>query len=318
MNKFLDFEKPIAELVGKIEELRHLANNKDLNIADEVSKLQLKADKMMRQTYTQLTPWQKVQVARHPDRPKFSAYINAIFTDFVPLAGDRLFADDQSIVGGLATLGGVSVMVIGQEKGNDTESRVKHNFGMPKPEGYRKAQRLMDIANRFKLPVITFIDTPGAYPGIDAEERGQAEAIAKSIEKCLSIEVPLITIIIGEGSSGGAIAIATANSVLMLEHAIYAVISPEGCASILWRSSAKAAEAAEAQKLTAQDLLTLGVIDEIIAEPIGGAQRFPTQVVESVRRQIEIVLNELMRNSGQQLKQMRREKFLHMGKKGLN
>lgn len=318
MNKFLDFEKPIAELVGKIEELRHLANNKDLNIADEVSKLQLKADKMMRQTYTQLTPWQKVQVARHPDRPKFSAYINAIFTDFVPLAGDRLFADDQSIVGGLATLGGVSVMVIGQEKGNDTESRVKHNFGMPKPEGYRKAQRLMDIANRFKLPVITFIDTPGAYPGIDAEERGQAEAIAKSIEKCLSIEVPLITIIIGEGSSGGAIAIATANSVLMLEHAIYAVISPEGCASILWRSSTKAAEAAEAQKLTAQDLLTLGVIDEIIAEPIGGAQRFPTQVVESVRRQIEIVLNELMRNSGQQLKQMRREKFLHMGKKGLN
>ena len=318
MNKFLDFEKPIAELVGKIEELRHLANNKDLNIADEVSKLQLKADKMMRQTYTQLTPWQKVQVARHPDRPKFSAYIDAMFTDFVPLAGDRLFADDQSIVGGLATLNGKSVMVIGQEKGSDTDSRVKHNFGMPKPEGYRKAQRLMDIANRFKLPVITFIDTPGAYPGIDAEERGQAEAIAKSIEKCLSIEVPLITIIIGEGSSGGAIAIATANSVLMLEHAIYAVISPEGCASILWRSSTKAAEAAEAQKLTAQDLLTLGVIDEIIAEPIGGAQRFPTQVVESVRRQIEIVLNELMRNSGQQLKQMRREKFLHMGKKGLN
>jgi acetyl-CoA carboxylase carboxyl transferase subunit alpha len=318
MNKFLDFEKPIAELVGKIEELRHLANNKDLNIADEVSKLQLKADKMMRQTYTQLTPWQKVQVARHPDRPKFSAYINAIFTDFVPLAGDRLFADDQSIVGGLATLGGVSVMVIGQEKGNDTESRVKHNFGMPKPEGYRKAQRLMDIANRFKLPVITFIDTPGAYPGIDAEERGQAEAIAKSIEKCLTIEVPLITIIIGEGSSGGAIAIATANYVLMLEHAIYAVISPEGCASILWRSSTKAAEAAEAQKLTAQDLLTLGVIDAIIPEPIGGAQRFPTQVVESVRRQIEIVMNDLMRNSGPQLKQMRREKFLHMGQKGLN
>ncbi len=317
MNKFLDFEKPIAELVGKIEELRHLANNKDLNIADEVSKLQLKADKMMRQTYTQLTPWQKVQVARHPDRPKFSAYINAIFTDFVPLAGDRLFADDQSIVGGLATLGGVSVLVIGQEKGNDTESRVKHNFGMPKPEGYRKAQRLMDIANRFKLPVITFIDTPGAYPGIDAEERGQAEAIAKSIEKCLTIEVPLITIIIGEGSSGGAIAIATANSVLMLEHAIYAVISPEGCASILWRSSTKAAEAAEAQKLTAQDLLTLGVIDAIIPEPIGGAQRFPTQVVESVRRQIEIVMNDLMRNSGPQLKQMRREKFLHMGQKSL-
>lgn len=317
MNKFLDFEKPIAELVGKIEELKHLANNKDLNIADEVSKLQSKADKMMRQTYTQLSPWQKVQVARHPDRPKFLTYVNAIFTNFIPLAGDRLFADDQSIVGGLASLNGQSVMVIGQEKGSDTESRVKHNFGMPKPEGYRKAQRLMDIANRFKLPVITFIDTPGAYPGIEAEERGQAEAIAKSIEKCLSIEVPLITIVIGEGSSGGAIAIATANSVLMLEHAIYAVISPEGCASILWRSAAKTAEAAEAQKLTAQDLLQLGVIDAIIPEPIGGAQRYTTQVIESVKRHVERVLNDLMRHSGQQLKQMRREKFLTMGQKGL-
>ena len=317
MNKFLDFEKPIAELVGKIEELKHLANNKDLNIADEVSKLQSKADKMMRQTYAQLSPWQKVQVARHPDRPKFLAYVSAIFTDFVPLAGDRLFADDQSIVGGLATLNGQSVMIIGQEKGNDTESRVKHNFGMPKPEGYRKAQRLMDMANRFKLPVITFIDTPGAYPGIDAEERGQAEAIAKSIEKCLSIEVPLITIVIGEGSSGGAIAIATANSVLMLEHAIYAVISPEGCASILWRSSAKASEAAEAQKLTAQDLLTLGVIDAIIPEPIGGAQRYPTQVIESVKRHVEKTLSDLMRHSGPQLKQMRRNKFLSIGQKGL-
>lgn len=317
MNKFLDFEKPIAELVGKIEELKHLANNKDLNIADEVSKLQSKADKMMRQTYAQLSPWQKVQVARHPDRPKFLAYVSALFTDFVPLAGDRLFADDQSIVGGLATLSGQSVMIIGQEKGSDTESRVKHNFGMPKPEGYRKAQRLMDIANRFKLPVITFIDTPGAYPGIDAEERGQAEAIAKSIEKCLSIEVPLITIVIGEGSSGGAIAIATANSVLMLEHAIYAVISPEGCASILWRSSAKASEAAEAQKLTAQDLLTLGVIDTIIPEPIGGAQRYPTQVIESVKRHVEKALSDLMRHSGPQLKQMRRNKFLSMGQKGL-
>lgn len=317
MNKFLDFEKPIAELVGKIEELKHLANNKDLNIADEVSKLQSKADKMMRQTYAQLSPWQKVQVARHPDRPKFLAYVSAIFTDFVPLAGDRLFADDQSIVGGLATLNGQSIMIIGQEKGSDTESRVRHNFGMPKPEGYRKAQRLMDIANRFKLPVITFIDTPGAYPGIEAEERGQAEAIAKSIEKCLSIEVPLITIVIGEGSSGGAIAIATANSVLMLEHAIYAVISPEGCASILWRSAAKAAEAAEAQKLTAHDLLTLGVIDAIIPEPIGGAQRFPAQVIDSVKRQVEKVLSDLMRYNGQQLKQMRRDKFLHMGQKGL-
>jgi acetyl-CoA carboxylase carboxyl transferase subunit alpha len=315
MNKFLEFEKPIAELVGKIEELKHLSNNKDLNIADEVSKLQNKADKMMRQTYTSLTPWQKVQIARHPDRPRYLQYIAAIFSDFVPLAGDRLFGDDQSIVGGLANLNGQSVMVIGQEKGNDTESRVRHNFGMPKPEGYRKAQRLMDIANRFKLPVITFIDTPGAYPGIEAEERGQAEAIAKSIEKCLTIEVPLIAIVIGEGSSGGAIAIATANSVVMLEHAIYAVISPEGCASILWRSATKAPEAAEAQKITAQDLFHLGVIDYIIPEPIGGAQRFPNQVMESVKRHIVTVLSDLMNHSGQQLKQMRREKFLKMGQK---
>lgn len=315
MNKFLEFEKPIAELVGKIEELKHLSNNKDLNIADEVSKLQNKADKMMRQTYTSLTPWQKVQIARHPDRPRYLQYIAAIFSDFVPLAGDRLFGDDQSIVGGLANLNGQSVMVIGQEKGNDTESRVRHNFGMPKPEGYRKAQRLMDIANRFKLPVITFIDTPGAYPGIEAEERGQAEAIAKSIEKCLTIEVPLIAIVIGEGSSGGAIAIATANSVVMLEHAIYAVISPEGCASILWRSATKAPEAAEAQKITAQDLFHLGVIDYIIPEPIGGAQRFPSQVMESVKRHIVTVLSDLMNHSGQQLKQMRREKFLKMGQK---
>jgi acetyl-CoA carboxylase carboxyl transferase subunit alpha len=315
MNKFLEFEKPIAELVGKIEELKHLSNNKDLNIADEVSKLQNKADKMMRQTYTSLTPWQKVQIARHPDRPRYLQYIAAIFSDFVPLAGDRLFGDDQSIVGGLANLNGQSVMVIGQEKGNDTESRVRHNFGMPKPEGYRKAQRLMDIANRFKLPVITFIDTPGAYPGIEAEERGQAEAIAKSIEKCLTIEVPLIAIVIGEGSSGGAIAIATANSVVMLEHAIYAVISPEGCASILWRSATKAPEAAEAQKITAQDLFHLGIIDYIIPEPIGGAQRFPSQVMESVKRHIVTVLSDLMNHSGQQLKQMRREKFLKMGQK---
>lgn len=318
MNKFLDFEKPIAELAGKIEELKHLSNNKDMNIAEEISKLQTKADKMMNQVYTQLTPWQKVQIARHQDRPKFLEYVRHIFTDFIPLAGDRLFADDQSIVGGLAKLNNQSVMVIGQEKGNDTESRMKHNFGMPKPEGYRKAQRLMDIANRFKLPVVTFIDTPGAYPGIDAEERGQAEAIAKSIEKCLSIEVPLISIVIGEGSSGGAIAIATANSVLMLEHAVYAVISPEGCASILWRSATKAEEAAEAQKLTAQDLLKLGIIDEIIPEPIGGAHRFSSQVIKSVKQRIEKTLENLMRHNGSTLKQMRREKFLHIGQKGLS
>ena len=317
MNKFLDFEKPISELLGKVEELKHLSNAGSLNIVDEVSKLQSKADKLLRQTYTSLSPWQKVQVARHPDRPKFLQYLDKIFTDFVPLSGDRSFADDQSIVGGMATLDGMSVMVIGQEKGSDTESRVKHNFGMPKPEGYRKAQRLMDIANRFKLPVITFIDTPGAYPGIDAEERGQAEAIAKSIEKCLEIEVPLISVVIGEGSSGGAIAIATANTVLMLENAIYAVISPEGCASILWRSAAKAEEAAQAQRITAQDLLKLGIIDSIIPEPVGGAQRFQAEVIASVKNAVIAAVKDLNAHSGMALKQMRREKYLRMGQKGI-
>lgn len=317
MNKFLDFEKPISELLGKVEELKHLSSGGGVNIADEVSKLQSKADKLMRQTYSSLTPWQKVQVARHPDRPKFLRYLNDIFDDFVPLSGDRLFADDQSIVGGMATLDGISVMVIGQEKGSDTESRIKHNFGMPKPEGYRKSQRLMDIANKFKLPVITFVDTPGAYPGIDAEERGQAEAIAKSIDKCLSLEVPLISIVIGEGSSGGAIAIATANTVIMLEHAIYAVISPEGCASILWRSAAKAEEAAQAQRLTAQDLFKLGIIDFIVQEPAGGAQRFPEQAISSVKDAILKSLKDLNSHSGMALKQMRREKYLRMGQKGI-
>lgn len=317
MNKFLDFEKPISELLGKVEELKHLSNSGSLNIVDEVAKLQSKADKLLRQTYTALTPWQKVQVARHPDRPKFLQYLNKIFTDFVPLCGDRSFADDQSIIGGIATLDGFSVMVIGQEKGSDTESRVKHNFGMPKPEGYRKAQRLMDLANRFKLPVITFIDTPGAYPGVDAEERGQAEAIAKSIEKCLEIEVPLVSAVIGEGSSGGAIAIATANTVLMLENAIYAVISPEGCASILWRSAAKAEEAAQAQRITAQDLLKLGIIDSIISEPIGGAQRFPEEVIASVKNALIAAIKDLTVHSGMALKQMRREKYLRMGQKGI-
>lgn len=316
MNKFLDFEKPIAELLGKVEELRHLSNDGGINIIEEVSKLQAKADKMMRQTYASLNPWQKVQIARHPDRPKFSHYL-AIFQDFIPLAGDRLFSDDQSIVGGLAKIDNTSVMIIGQEKGFDTETRVKHNFGMPKPEGYRKAQRLMDIANRFKLPVVTFIDTPGAYPGIDAEERGQAEAIAQSINMCLNLEVPLISIIIGEGSSGGAIAIATANTVIMLEHAIYSVISPEGCASILWRSSSKAEEAAHAQKLTAQDLLKLGVIDSIIPEPIGGAQRFSEQTIEAVKKSIIASIKELSGHSGAEIKQMRRDKYIAIGQKGL-
>lgn len=281
---FLEFEKAIADLEAKVDELRHLANHGDINIAEEIHKLQTKADKHLRTLYTSLTPWQKVLIARHPERPKFSFYQAHLFTDFVPLAGDRLFGEDAAIVAGLATFEGRSVMVIGQEKGHDTASRVKHNFGMPRPEGYRKAQRLMRLAERFHLPIITFIDTAGAYPGIEGEERGQAEAIARSIDVSLDVRVPLISIVIGEGCSGGAIAIAAANFVFMLEHSTYSVITPEGCASILWRSAAKASEAAAAQKLTAQDLYQWKMIDGIVKEPIGGAQRFPHEMVEPVRQ----------------------------------
>ena len=317
MHNFLDFEKPIAELEGKIEELRHLSDDGEINIADEVEKLQGKVERLLRQTYGKLSAWQKTQVARHPDRPHFQHYIAQLIEDFTPLAGDRLFGQDHAIVGGLGRFRGYSVMVIGHEKGADLNSRVKHNFGMARPEGYRKAQRLMRMAERFGLPVITLVDTAGAYPGVGAEERGQAEAIARSIEVCLDIEVPLMSVIIGEGGSGGAIALAAANRVYMLEHSIYSVISPEGCASILWRSGEQAQEAAEALRLTAQDLLRLGVIDDIIPEPLGGAHRGGKMTIAAVGDKLEEGLRELLRDSGQQVKLARRQKFLDMGQKGL-
>lgn len=313
MTVFLTFEKPIADLEGKIEELRHLSSQGDLNIIDEISKLQGKVDRLVRQTYSGLTPWQKVQVARHPDRPQYFDYLNELVEDFVPLAGDRCFGEDRAIIGGLGRIGGRSVMVIGQQKGNDVESRVKHNFGMARPEGYRKAGRLMELADRFQIPIVTFIDSAGAYPGIDAEERGQAEAIAYGTQTCLRVRVPLITVIIGEGMSGGAIGIAAANSVLMLEHAVYAVISPEGCASILWRSATKAAEAAEAQKLTAQDLYGLGVIDRIIQEPMGGAHRNRKDTIRSVGHALEESLKMFRDMDGDALLRHRHDKFLGMG-----
>jgi acetyl-CoA carboxylase carboxyl transferase subunit alpha len=317
MQNLLDFEKPIAELEAKIEELRHISDAGDLNIAEEVSKLQAKADRLLRQTYARLTPWQKVQLARHPDRPRFSAYVSALVEDFTPLAGDRAFAEDRAIVGGLGRFRGRTAVIIGHEKGTNTDGRVRHNFGMACPEGYRKAARLMRFAERFKLPVITLVDTPGAYPGIGAEERGQAEAIARSIETCLSIRVPLVSAIIGEGGSGGAIALATANKVLMLEYAIYSVISPEGCASILWRNGDHAQAAAEALKLTAQDLLKFGVIDEIVPEPVGGAHRYPDETIAAVGDGLERALRELSNIAPDQLRTRRREKFLDMGRKGL-
>ncbi|PWC43565.1 acetyl-CoA carboxylase carboxyltransferase subunit alpha [Azospirillum sp. TSO22-1] len=317
MQTFLEFEKPIAELEGKIEELRHLTDAGELNIADEVGKLQVKVDKLLRSTYAKLTAAQKVQVARHPSRPHCLDYVEGLIEDFTPLAGDRHFAEDAAVVGGLGRFRGRSVVVIGQEKGHDTESRVRHNFGMAKPEGYRKAQRLMQMAERFSLPVVSLVDTAGAFPGVQAEERGQAEAIAKSIETCLRIGVPLVSAVIGEGGSGGAIAIATADRVLMLEHAIYSVISPEGCASILWRSSDMAGEAATALRLTSQDLKELGVIDRVVQEPIGGAHRAPDETVTALGDAIEESLRELDGQDAATLRRRRREKFLEMGQKGL-
>ncbi len=317
MRHFLEFEKPLAELEGKIEELRHLADGGDLNIADEVSRLETKVDRLLRQTYAKLSPWQKVQLARHPDRPHGGDYIAGLITEFTPLAGDRGFAEDRAIVGGLGRFRGRAVVVLAHEKGADTEARVRHNFGMAKPEGYRKAIRLMHLAARFGLPVVSFVDTAGAYPGIEAEERGQAEAIARAIEACLQLDVPLIATVIGEGGSGGAIAMAAGNSVLMLENAIYSVISPEGCASILWRSSGNAQDAAEALKLTAQDLLKLGVIDRIIAEPLGGAHRDKDAAVTATGDAIEAALKPLLALDGPALRKQRREKFLAMGTKGL-
>jgi acetyl-CoA carboxylase carboxyl transferase subunit alpha len=317
MTVFLDFEKEIAALEAKIEELRHLDSSGKVNIVSEITTLQKKADKLLTQAYSKLTPWQKVKVARHPERPQFFNYLEGLFEEFTTLAGDRSFGEDQAIVGGLARFRGKPVMVMGQQKGQDTEARIRHNFGMPRPEGYRKARRLMELADRFHLPLITFIDTNGAWPGIDAEERGQAEAIARSIEACLKVHVPLISIVIGEGGSGGAIAIGAANKVIMLEHAVYSVISPEGCASILWRSAEKAPEAAEAQRITAQDLHKLGIIDEIVNEPLGGAHRNVEATVRAVGETIDRALVTLSAYEGHKLKQMRRDKFLAMGKKGL-
>ncbi len=314
MSTFLEFEANIAELEGKIEELRRLKEkNGGFNIEDDISRLQGKVEKLLHQTYDKLTPWQKVQVARHASRPRFSHYAKQLFEDFVPLAGDRAYGEDAAITGGIARFNGESVMVLGQERGHDTASRVKHNFGMPKPEGYRKAQRLMKMAEHFRLPLLSFVDTPGAYPGVGAEERGQAEAIARSIEVCFSVSVPFIATVIGEGGSGGAIAIAAADRVLMLEHAIYSVISPEGCASILWRSAANAPDAAEALKLTAQDLLKLKVIDGIIKEPLGGAHRDPYHTIETVRQSLITNLEALRELPDAERRARRQEKFLSMG-----
>ena len=318
MATFLDFEKPIAELEGKIAELRHLGQGDNVNIADEVTKLQAKADRLLKQTYAKLTPWQKTQVARHQERPHFNDYVAGLITDFVPLAGDRSFADARARVGGLGRFRGQPIMIMGHEKGSDTSSRVRHNFGMAKPEGYRKAIRLMELADRFKLPVITLVDTPGAYPGVEAEARGQAEAIARSIETCLKIETPLISTIIGEGGSGGAIALAAGNHIVMLEHAVYSVISPEGCASILWRSAEQSKDAAEALKLTAEDLKSLGIIDEIVPEPLGGAHRAKAEVIEKLGDTLEAALGRFANMDGAEIRRQRREKFLDMGRKGLN
>jgi acetyl-CoA carboxylase carboxyl transferase subunit alpha len=313
MRHFLDFEKPIADLEGKIEELKHLSGTGEINIADEVGKLQAKVERQLRATYQKLTAWQKVQVARHPDRPHAADAIAHLIEDYQPLAGDRGYADDAAIVGGLGRFRGRSVVVIGTEKGATTEQRVKRNFGMARPEGYRKARRLMEMADRFGLPILTFVDTAGAYPGVDAEARGQAEAIARSIETCLSVRVPLVAAIIGEGGSGGAVALAAGNRVLMFEHAVYSVISPEGCASILWRSAEFAKDAAEALKMTAQDLERLGVIDGIVPEPLGGAHRDPAAALTALGKAMGTALDDLAKRDGGQLRAERRDKFLAMG-----
>lgn len=315
MHNFLDFENSIAELEGKIESLRHTdaGEGTGVNIDDEITRLQVKSERFLQALYENLDPWQKVQVARHQDRPKYTDYVNTIFEEYTPLAGDRNFAEDNALLGGLARFHGTPVMVIGQERGKDTKSRVSHNFGMARPEGYRKAQRLMDMANRFSMPVITLVDTPGAYPGKGAEERGQSEAIARSIEKCFDISVPLVSVIIGEGGSGGAIALASADHIIMLEHSIYSVISPEGCASILWRDATQAKVAAEALRLTAQDLQTLKLIDDIVDEPSGGAHRHRNTVMNGVADAIQGAITHLSGLSRGELRQRRRDKFITMG-----
>ena len=314
MPSFLDFEKPIAELQGRIDELRETADGGTVDIATEVSRLQAKSDKLLRDTFARLTPWQKTQVARHPERPHFKHYVAGLFEEFLPLAGDRAFGDDQAILGGFATFRGRRVLVLGHEKGDDTASRLRHNFGMGKPEGYRKAIRLVELADRFGLPIVTLVDTSGAFPGVQAEERGQAEAIARSTEACLAAGVPVVSSIVGEGGSGGAVALAAGNRVLMFEHAVYSVISPEGCASILWRTADKAAEAAEAMRITAQDLKSFGVIDTIVPEPVGGAHRAPGVALASLGDAIEGALRDLDGVPGQDLRRQRREKFLAMGR----
>jgi acetyl-CoA carboxylase carboxyl transferase subunit alpha len=315
---YLEFEKPLAEIEGKAEELRAMARgNPGMDVEKEAEALDKKAETMLRDLYKDLTPWRKCQVARHPERPHCKDYIEALFSEYTPLSGDRNFAEDHAVMGGLARFNDQPVMVIGHEKGNDTKSRIERNFGMARPEGYRKAIRLMDMADRFRLPVITLVDTPGAYPGKGAEERGQAEAIARSTQKCLEIGVPLIAVVIGEGGSGGAVAFATANRVAMLEHSVYSVISPEGCASILWKDAEKMREAAEALRLTAQDLQKLGVIDRIIKEPLGGAQRARRDTIDAVGKGIEAMLKELSGKKPEALIKDRRSKFIEMGTKGL-
>ena len=314
MLTYLDFEKPIAALETRVTELRETHNSsEEIDIEAEVSRLEAKASKLLRDTYAKLTPWQKAQVARHPERPHFKDYVAGIADDFLPLAGDRAFAEDPAIIGGLARIDGRRVMLIGHEKGDDTASRLKHNFGMAKPEGYRKAIRLMQLADRFGLPVVSLVDTPGAFPGVQAEERGQAEAIARSTEQCLSLKVPMIAVIVGEGGSGGAVAIAAANRVLMFEHAVYSVISPEGCASILWRTADKAAEAAEAMKITASDLHGLGVVDRIVAEPLGGAHRDPDAAIGGLKGAIVEELDGCASLGPDELLAQRRAKFLAIG-----
>ena len=313
MLTYLDFEKPIAELERRVTELRETASAGSIDIDSEVAKLEAKSTKLLKETYARLTPWQKSQVARHPDRPHFKDFIAGLTDEFLPLAGDRAFGDDPAIIGGLARIGGKKVMLIGHEKGDDTASRLRHNFGMAKPEGYRKAIRLMALADRFGLPVVTLVDTPGAFPGVQAEERGQAEAIARSTEQCLALKVPVIAVVVGEGGSGGAVALAAANRVLMFEHAVYSVISPEGCASILWRTSDKAADAAEAMKITANDLLALGVADRIVEEPLGGAHRDPAAAIESLKVALVEEISGLQNFGPDGLLAQRRAKFLAIG-----
>jgi acetyl-CoA carboxylase carboxyl transferase subunit alpha len=321
MHKYLDFEKPVAELDGRIEELRRRGEDRE-NVSDEIRRLQSRSQDLLKDTYSKLSRWQKTLVARHAERPHFSDYIRYILDDFTPLAGDRSFGEDEAIVSGTARLRGQSVMIIGHEKGSDTASRVKHNFGMANPEGYRKAIRLMALAERFSLPVVTLVDTPGAYPGRGAEERGQAEAIASCTEKCLALSVPLVAVIVGEGGSGGAVALAAANKVLMMEHAVYSVISPEGCASILWKDAQgkgdnKAPDAAEAMKISAEDLQQLSVIDGIVPEPVGGAHRDPALAAERLGDAIESALSELSTLTADQLRRHRRDKFLSIGRAGI-